>query len=68
MLAAWREEEKQALLTGNLSDDIIMDFAQFGFITKTSSGTGFQRIPTSEDFGLNLINGSAKSAFKIYQG
>ena len=55
-------EEQKALRTGQLDDQTIKDFAEFGFQTSH----GFQRIPTSEDLGLNLIRKTG--GWKVYEG
>lgn len=62
------EQEKQELLSGNLSNETILAFSQFGYITKTARGVGFQRIPTAEDYGLKLIKGTKGSGWKVYEG
>ena len=54
--------EIKALQKGTLTDKQIMDFCEFGVQTNR----GFQRIPTSEKLGLNLIKTTAN--FKIYEG
>ncbi len=59
-------KERKMLQAGTLDDQTIMEFCEFGFITKVRKGTGFQRIPTSEDLGLNLIRKTG--GFKVYKG
>ena len=57
-----KPKEKKALEAGTLDDATIMEFCEFGVQTRQ----GFQRIPTSEDLGLNLLRKT--SGFKVYQG
>ncbi len=53
--------ERKALQTGQLPEESIMEFCQFGVPTTA----GFQRIPTSEDLGLRLIKST--TGYKIYE-
>ena len=60
-------KEKLALEQGQLSfdgiDETIMQFCEFG----TATVRGFQRIPTAEDYSMNLLKGGrGKGAIKIY--
>ena len=54
------EEEKVALEEGTLTDEIIMEFCEHGVQTSR----GFQRIPTTEDSGYNILRNT--SNFKVY--
>ena len=55
-------KERKMLQAGELPKELVMAFAEFGFQTSH----GFQRVPTSEDLGLELIKST--SGFKVYKG
>ena len=53
--------ERQLYEAGQLPDKTILEFCQFG----TATANGFQRMCTSEDFGLNVLL-HRKGSWKIY--
>ena len=54
---------KRKYTTGKLTDEDIWEFARHGFETKK----GFQRAPTSQDLGLNLVAGSDRATTNVYK-
>ncbi len=54
--------ERQLYEAGQLPDNTIMEFCQFG----TATSNGFQRICTSEDLGLNVLR-YRRGVYKIYK-
>lgn len=56
------EDEAAMLEQGELPDQVIQEFCEHGVQTSR----GFQRIPTTEEFGFSLIKNT--SNFKVYQG
>ena len=56
------DEEERLYVTGDLTDDIIIDFCLFG----TQTTKGFQRLVKGEDYGLRLLYDT--KSYKIYGG